>query len=97
VIDNFAWFSQSVLIKQGASFLILPGKPFNLFIIKAIRPILFFFSNREKFQKIYFSVDFLSFLYYIKILNGAGKSIFRCCPRRKRLFAWRSRERVGKR
>jgi hypothetical protein len=56
----------------------------------------FFFQtgkNLEKFRKIYFSVDFLSFLYYIKILNGAGKFIFRCCPRGKRLFAHASQGR----
>jgi hypothetical protein len=29
------------------------------------------------FRKIYFSVDFLAFLYYIKILNSSGKFIFR--------------------
>jgi len=29
------------------------------------------------FRKIYFSVDFLAFLYYIRILNGSGKFIFR--------------------
>jgi hypothetical protein len=46
----------------------------------------FFPTNREKFRKIYFSVDFLSFLYYIKTLNSAGKFIFCRCPRRKRLF-----------
>ena len=28
-------------------------------------------------EKIYFPVDFLSFLYYIKVLNSAGKLIFR--------------------
>jgi hypothetical protein len=50
-------------------------------------------SNREKFRKIYFSVDFLSFLYYIKLLNGTGKFIFRCCPRRKHLFAHASQGR----
>jgi hypothetical protein len=43
----------------------------------------------------YFSVDFLSFLYYIKILNSAGKFIFRCCPRRKRLFARGSKKEVS--
>jgi hypothetical protein len=32
-------------------------------------------------------------LYYIKTLNGAGKFIFRCCPRRKRLFAHASQGR----
>jgi hypothetical protein len=44
-------------------------------------------SHFENCRKIYFSVDFLFFLYYINILNNAGKLIFRCCPGRKRLFA----------
>jgi hypothetical protein len=44
-------------------------------------------SHFENRRKIYFSVDFLFFLYYINTLNGAGKLIFRCCPGRKRLFA----------
>jgi hypothetical protein len=34
-------------------------------------------------------------LYYIKILNGAEKFIFRCCPRRKRLFARGSKKEVS--
>jgi hypothetical protein len=38
-------FSPSVLIKQGSSSLISPGKPFNLFIIKVFRFCRFFFST----------------------------------------------------
>jgi hypothetical protein len=49
----------------------------------------------ENCGKIYFSVDFLSFLYYIRMLNGSGKLIFRCCPRRKRLFARGSNKEVS--
>jgi hypothetical protein len=33
-------------------------------------------------------------LYYIKIFNGSGKFIFRCCPRRKRLFARGSKKEI---
>jgi len=52
-----------------------------------------FFQTGKNFEKFIFRLIFYHFCIILKYKkNGAGKFIFRCCPRRKRLFARGSKQ-----